>query len=853
MSNEKCPQGGCSGEGEYTTQGSQNEDLALNEATTHSSRRINRTIQPERCIQPTRKCKQQRNPLLENKSNDGISNHHSVPEPIAAPAQPGEFPSKVRIQWPRGNQSSAWARLDQELSATLTMRLKGSTAKQLSAFCKIVHSLCLEKFGKEVKRKKSDGLKQPNRRQVKKGQLRARQRQLKRQLKDAPQQEKIRIQVLLDDIRQEILVLSRAENHRKRRKKKRKNRESFYRNPYAFAKKLFTAAKSGQLDIPQQELEDHLRTTYSGPMKKVPLPPMDGIPPLEEPETPFRAGGLLFEAPGVYSQSPHLQRPRAEWYLLQALQELPNCPGTARLPSTKSLAERIRRTRMVPGWWGLDTQGGELHLSGLLSPNLSPQRRRQDFLQSIRQANDIIPPPEQVHQHVSPEGWHPSLEHAQMIWNSLMTAKSEKKELHVVWLDLANAYGSVPHNCIRFALKFFHIPEKVAAILMQYFGNVFMRFTTTNYTMGWQALEVGIMMGCIVSPLLFVMCMELILRGTTDTASGEETRSGGALPPSRAFMDDVTTLVQSKAGTQELLDRRPLRMGTDEGQAKEESKYFPCPWDHLWHPFLHRWQHHPTVREQPVKSLGRLYAFPLTDRHRGVEVQWTALEGLHTIEKSELPGKLKAWCFQHGLLPRLLWPLQIYKISLSWVETIQQHINKYLRKWLGVPPCFLTVGLYTATGMLQLPFSSITEEFKVGKARLHLMLRDSPDDVICQVQPEVRTGTKWSAAKAVQEAEASLQIKEVNGVTQTGRAGLGSTPHRWFSREDSRGRRDMIITGDRGREESGHCCWPSQAVRMDELGGSWGQETVMVFPYDYGTPRPVLSSPFHLQPTSHPC
>ena len=61
-----------------------------------------------------------------------------------------------------------------------------------------------------------------------------------------------------------------------------------------------------------------------------------------------------------------------------------------------------------------------------------------------------------------------------MIWNSLMAAKREKKELHVVWLDLANAYGS-------------------------------------DYTTGWQALEIGIMMGCVISPLLFVMCMEVIL------------------------------------------------------------------------------------------------------------------------------------------------------------------------------------------------------------------------------------------------------------------------------------------------------------------------------------------------------
>ena len=108
-------------------------------------------------------------------------------------------------------------------------------------------------------------------------------------------------------------------------------------------------------------------------------------------------------------------------------------------------------------------------------------------------------------------------------------------------------------NCIKFAPKFFHIPEKVSDILMLYFRNIFMHFTTTNHTMAWQALEDSIMMGCVVSHLLFVMCMELILRNTTDTASSEKNRSGGVLPPSRVFMDDVTTLDQSKVGTQELL------------------------------------------------------------------------------------------------------------------------------------------------------------------------------------------------------------------------------------------------------------------------------------------------------------
>ena len=167
-------------------------------------------------------------------------------------------------------------------------------------YCKTAKCIlrdCSQPMPRKIRRgsqeKKRDALKQPNRRQVKKGQLRARQRQLKRQLMDIPQQEKIWIHVLLDGIKQEILVLSRAENHRKRRKKMCKTRESFYRNPYAFPKKLFTTAKSGPLDIPQQELEDYLRKTYSDHLKEVPLPPMDGIPPLEEPETSFRAGGCM--------------------------------------------------------------------------------------------------------------------------------------------------------------------------------------------------------------------------------------------------------------------------------------------------------------------------------------------------------------------------------------------------------------------------------------------------------------------------------------------------------------------------------------------------------------------------------
>ena len=172
-------------------------------------------------------------------------------------------------------------------------------------------------------------------------------------------------------------------------------------------------------------------------------------------------------------------------------------------------------------------------------------------------------------------------------------------------------------------------------------------------------------------------------------------------------MDDVTALVQSKVGTQELLDRFHylftwvrMKAKPKENQSISLIRGTICDIH-----FSIGGNIMPTVREQPVKSLGRLYAFPLTDRHRGVEVLRTALEGLQAIEKSELHGKLKAWCFQHGLLLRLLWPLQIYDmrfpssgLKLSNSTSTCTSANGWVCP-PPPPPCFSTVGLRTARGM----------------------------------------------------------------------------------------------------------------------------------------------------------
>ena len=152
-------------------------------------------------------------------------------------------------------------------------------------------------------------------------------------------------------------------------------------------------------------------------------------------------------------------------------------------------------------------------------------------------------------------GFPGCLEHSQMIWNTILSAKRDKTKLHVICFDLANVYGSVPHHLIRMALEFFNFPSKVGEIIMKYFNSAFIKFTVKDYTTKWQALEIGIMMVCVISPLLFILVVELILRGAANTSKGVMKNEHLTLPPSRAFMDDITILVPSQIAADGLLQR----------------------------------------------------------------------------------------------------------------------------------------------------------------------------------------------------------------------------------------------------------------------------------------------------------
>ena len=132
-----------------------------------------------------------------------------------------------------------------------------------------------------------------------------------------------------------------------------------------------------------------------------------------------------------------------------------------------------------------------------------------------------------------------------------------------------------------------------------------------------------------------------------------------------------------------------------------------------------------------------------------------------------LPGKLKLWCMQFGLLPRFMWPLTLYEVPPSKVEKLEKLISSYASKWLGLPRCISSIGFY-GKGVLELPISSLSEEYKCAKVRLEMMLGSLFQRPKLVVEEICRQGEATSCAKVVAQEKPTGPLRPTMTFIQEG-------------------------------------------------------------------------------------
>ena len=228
-----------------------------------------------------------------------------------------------------------------------------------------------------------------------------------------------------------------------------------------------------------------------------------------------------------------------------------------------------------------------------------------------------------------------------------------------------------------------------------YYERFYIRFNVGERTTNWQRLEKGIITGCTISVIIFASAVNLIVKSAEKECKGPLMRSGIRQPPVKAFMDDLTLATQFTVQTRCLLKSLEVlikwaRMKFNPKKSRtlviKKGKVLKnCA-------FKISDERIPTVREAPVKSLGKMFDDPLKDGNNKLSVIAQIEKWVLSVDESELPVKFKVWIFQHGILPHILWPLMLYDFPLSTVEKMESKISNRLRQWLGVPPSFSNAG-----------------------------------------------------------------------------------------------------------------------------------------------------------------
>ncbi|CAB0029868.1 unnamed protein product [Trichogramma brassicae] len=111
-------------------------------------------------------------------------------------------------------------------------------------------------------------------------------------------------------------------------------------------------------------------------------------------------------------------------------------------------------------------------------------------------------------------------EHNFVLGEILRDAKTRRKEVVVAWLDLSNAFGSVPHASIHEALDRHSVPLPIRNLVKSSYEGVSTSVKTAGAITDPVRILSGVRQGCPLSPIVFNLALEPVVRAVQATGRG---------------------------------------------------------------------------------------------------------------------------------------------------------------------------------------------------------------------------------------------------------------------------------------------------------------------------------------------
>jgi len=97
------------------------------------------------------------------------------------------------------------------------------------------------------------------------------------------------------------------------------------------------------------------------------------------------------------------------------------------------------------------------------------------------------------------------LEHNFALYEALRNATRAQRTIVTTWIDLANAYGSVRHNLIQFALSWYHVPKLIQELIFDYYEKLCAIIVTKGWSTGFFLFDIGCFQGCVLLNLHLIV------------------------------------------------------------------------------------------------------------------------------------------------------------------------------------------------------------------------------------------------------------------------------------------------------------------------------------------------------------
>ena len=146
-------------------------------------------------------------------------------------------------------------------------------------------------------------------------------------------------------------------------------------------------------------------------------------------------------------------------------------------------------------------------------------------------------------------------EHTLLLQSVIADARRSHKNVFVAWLDLRNAFGSIPHSAITTTLTHIGVPLPLIEMISNSYSGATTQIRTPNGLTADIPVLSGVKQGCPLSPIIFNLTIDLILRAIKRSASHIGPAKVHDIPFSvLAYADDLVVISRKKDRLQKLLN-----------------------------------------------------------------------------------------------------------------------------------------------------------------------------------------------------------------------------------------------------------------------------------------------------------